>query len=104
MIEFLETHYADGTSSIRMVSAQLPIASDGKRFSYTIKQRADGWCECKSCSNGPGSTRYYAFRTLDQAFAHGMKWAKRKIREEGYKTSQSVAWGMKYEPAVQGKA
>lgn len=82
MIEFFETYNADGTANIRMVAPALPTAYDGKKFSYTIKVKGNGWCECKSRSNGPGSTRYYAFRTLDQAFAHGMKWAKRKIREE----------------------
>jgi hypothetical protein len=104
MIEFLEFHNADGTSNIRMVSDELPTAYDGKKFSYNIQVSANGWCQCKSRSNGPGSTRYYAFRTLDQAFTHGMKWAKRKIREDGHKTSQSVAWGEKYEPTVQGRA
>lgn len=82
MVEFLEKHHADGTSTIVMVSDELPNGYDGKRYAYTIRVREDGWCECKSRSNGPGSTRYYSFRTLDQAFTHGMKWAKRKIRED----------------------
>jgi hypothetical protein len=81
MIEFFETHNADGTSDIRLVAPALPKAYDGKQFSYTIRLRDDGWCECKSRADGPGSTRYYAFRRLDDAFAHGMKWAKRKIAE-----------------------
>lgn len=79
MIEFFETYSADGTANIRMVAPALPKAFDGKQYAYTILVKANGWCECKSRSEGPGSTRYYSFRTVDDAFAHGTKWAKRKI-------------------------
>ena len=81
MIEFNETYNADGTSDIHLVAPALPKAYDGKQYAYTIRVREDGWCECKSRADGPGSTRYYAFRRLDDAFSHGMKWAKRKIAE-----------------------
>jgi hypothetical protein len=81
MIEFRETYNADGTADIRMVAPELPKAYDGRQYAYTIRVREDGWCECKSRAEGPGTTRYYSFRKLDDAFAHGMKWAKRKISE-----------------------
>jgi hypothetical protein len=81
MIEFSETYNANGTADIRMVAPALPKAYDGKQYSYTIWVREDGWCFSMSRSEGPGSTRYYKFRTLDETFAHGMKWAKRKIAQ-----------------------
>jgi hypothetical protein len=81
MIEFRETYNADGTADIRLVAPELPKAYDGRQYAYTIRVREDGWCECKSRAEGPGTTRYYSFRQLDDAFAHGMKWAKRKISE-----------------------
>jgi len=81
MIEFRETYNADGTADIRLVAPELPKAYDGRQYAYTIRVREDGWCECKSRAEGPGTTRYYSFRQLDDAFAHGTKWAKRKISE-----------------------
>lgn len=77
-IEFLES-YRDGETHVRLVAPNLPKARDGRQYAYRIRVRADGWCECVSRANGAGSTRYYSFRTLDGAFAHAIKWAKRKI-------------------------
>jgi hypothetical protein len=81
MIEFVRKYNQDGTVDFSMIAPELPKAYDGKPYAYFIQLRADGWCTCKSRAEGPGSIRYYNFRKIDDALAHGLKWAKRKISE-----------------------
>jgi hypothetical protein len=80
-MEFIETYQPGGEITSRLVCADLPIAYDRKRYSYNIKVRVDGWCECISRAEGGGSVRYYSFRTYDLAMAHATSWAKRKIAQ-----------------------
>ena len=79
MIEFIESYTREGEMHVRLFAPDLPKAYDGKQYAYQIRVRTDGWCECRSRSNGAGSTRYHTFRTLDDAMAHAVRWAKRKI-------------------------
>ena len=80
-MEFIETYHSDGKITSRLACADLPISYDGKRYSYNIRVRIDGRCECISRAEGCGSVRYYSFRTYDLAMAHATAWAKRKIAQ-----------------------
>jgi len=78
-IEFVERYTNGGEMQVRLVAPNLPKAYDGKQYAYQIRVRTDGWCECRSRAGGNGSIRYYTFQTLDEAMAHAVTWAKRKI-------------------------
>ena len=82
MIEFSEKHFG-GYTIFTLVADEMPIRADEVRdYRYIIEHDPDtDCCTAKSRSYGAGSTRYYSFETLDQAFAHAIKWAKRKQSE-----------------------
>ena len=81
MIEFAEKHF-NAHTLYTLVADDLPTRNDARDYRYSIDLcHATGGCYCKSRSYGAGSTRYYSFRTLDQALAHATKWAKRKQAE-----------------------
>jgi len=81
MIEFTEKNFNTRTI-YTLVADQMPVGLYAGDYQYTIDHlHSTGGCYCKSRSFGAGSTRYYSFRTLDQALAHATKWAKRKQAE-----------------------
>jgi hypothetical protein len=81
MIEFTEKHF-DAHTLYTLVADGLPTRIDARDYRYSFDLcHATGECRCKSRSYGAESTRYYFFRTLDQAFEHATKWAKRKQGE-----------------------
>lgn len=82
MIQFIETYYSNGTMSARLACDDLPIAYDGKRYSYNIQIDHDGKCKCKSRAEGNGSIRYHVFADYNSAMSHGIKWAKRKLQQK----------------------
>jgi hypothetical protein len=83
MIEFKETHHGF-YSDFLLVADGMPERCDEVRdYRYSIHHdHESGECFCKSRSYGAGSTRYYTFKTLDEAFAHAIKWAKAKQAEQ----------------------
>jgi hypothetical protein len=87
MIEFKETHHKNYTELV-LVADGMPEGIDPVRdYTYSIWHYHDT-CEgvwpvvCRSRSCGAGSTRAYYFKTLDEAFAHAIKWAKAKQAEQ----------------------
>lgn len=75
MIEFIEN-----TTSTSF-QAHLRAAGLPATMRYTVFQEIDGKVWSQSKAYGLGSTRYYSFKTYDEALEHGVKWAKRKIAE-----------------------
>lgn len=77
MIEFVERHLSDGTTTARVKADGLPA-----EMHYCITQWSDGKVTARSKAYGNGSVRYYTHPTYDAALAHAYTWASRKIAEE----------------------
>ena len=76
MIEFNELVHRNGRFTSALSSPDLPAG-----MYYRLWEDNHGrWCS-KSRADGNGSIRYHSHRTLAEAQAHGVKWAKRKIAE-----------------------
>lgn len=81
-IDFLETYNNDGSITAEL-RANEPLGKrrESKDYRLTITVRDDGWCETRSRAYGMGSTRYYTHKSYDEAQAHAVAWARRKIAE-----------------------
>ena len=81
-IDFLETYNDDGTITAELrANETLGKRREWKDYRLTITVRDDGWCETRSRAHGAGSTRYYTHKSYDDAQAHAVAWARRKIAE-----------------------
>ena len=79
MMEFKETYHPTGEITSRLVCDELPAAYDGRRYSWVITVKPNGVCHSRSRAEGNGSVRYYYDFSYDDAMAHAVSWAERKI-------------------------
>ena len=80
-MEFIETYKNDGNIVARLVSPDLPTATDGRSFLCTITVDSNG-ATVRTRANGNGSIRCRWFRSYTDAQEAAIKWAKRKIAEQ----------------------
>jgi len=94
-IEFVKHFFRDGSSVLVLRCPHLDAAprciSDNYFFFISTREEHPEWDTTdsegnvkfvmKSRASGRGSIRYYSAATLEEAMAHGRRWARRKIFE-----------------------
>lgn len=94
-IEFVKHFFRDGSSVLVLRCPHLDAAprciSDNYFFFISTREEHPDWDTTdsegnvkfvmKSRASGRGSIRYYSAATLEEAMAHGRRWARRKIFE-----------------------